>query len=63
MKFTSFDKAVLMEKAIILNGLIANGNKEQRKQAKMQFENEILPCILALTSSNKNTVEEGCPFF
>lgn len=62
MKYTSFDKAVLMEKAIILNGLIANGNKEQRKQAKMQFENEVLPCLLALTSANK-TEEEGCPFF
>ena len=28
---TPFDKAVLMEKAIILNGLIANGDKEKRK--------------------------------
>ncbi len=63
MKFTSFDKAVLMEKAIILNGLIANGNKEERKQAKIQFEKEVLPCILALTNANKVTEEEGCPFF
>ena len=62
MKFTSFDKAVLLEKAIILNGIIANGNREEKKQARMQFENEILPCIRDITTTNKN-VEEGYPFF
>lgn len=63
MKFTSFDKAVLMEKAIILNGLIANGNKEERKRAKIQFEKEILPWILSLTNTNESTESESCPFF
>jgi len=63
MKFTSFDKAVLLEKAIILNGLIANGDKEERKRAKIQFEKEVLPCIRALANTNKVTEGEGCPFF
>ncbi|MFY0519379.1 hypothetical protein ACOMCU_16350 [Lysinibacillus sp. UGB7] len=63
MKFTSFDKAVLMEKAIILNGLIANGDKEERKRAKIQFEKEVLPYILTFTNVNKNTETEGRPFF
>lgn len=63
MEFSSFDKAVLMEKAIILNGIIANGDKEERKKAKMQFEKEILPCILAITNISRSTDVEGCPFF
>ncbi|MEX3624917.1 hypothetical protein [Viridibacillus arvi] len=41
---TTFDAAVLLEKAILLNGMLANGTPQQKAKAKQfweQLENDI----------------------
>ncbi|MBQ0140183.1 MAG: hypothetical protein KBT36_12925 [Kurthia sp.] len=39
MEYTTFDVAVLLEKAILLNGIIANSpDVKERRQAKAEFE-------------------------
>lgn len=65
MNLTSFDIAVLLEKAIILNGLIAFGNAAEKQTAKKEME-AILPTIHELAinypSTSKNEVADY-PFF
>ena len=41
---TTFDMAVILQKAVILNGIIAKGTPEERKLAIQEF-NELRPLI------------------
>lgn len=50
---TTFDMAVILQKAVILNGIIAKGSPKERKMAIMEF-NELRPTIELLANSNPN---------
>lgn len=60
MKPTSLDIAVLLEKAIILNGIIANGTKAEKQMATKEFL-AIKPFIHCSMSTIQQTTE-GTPF-
>lgn len=57
MKYTTLDVAVLLEKAIVLNGIIANSPLvDERRKAKIEFEN-LMPQFMELaqvTPANQN---------
>ena len=50
---TTFDMAVILQKAVILNGIIAKGSPKERKMAIMEF-NELRPTIELIANSNPN---------
>lgn len=57
MKFTTLDVAVLLEKAIVLNGIMANSpSVDDRRKAKVEFE-KLKPHFMELaqvTPANQN---------
>ena len=55
MKTTEFDKAVLLEKAIILNGLLANGSSIEKKHAKEEWKKLSVELINAFPHLKANT--------
>ncbi|HCG4535922.1 TPA: hypothetical protein NJY08_004772 [Salmonella enterica subsp. enterica serovar Typhi str. AG3] len=62
MNLTSLDIAVLLEKSIILNGLIAFGSKIEKQKAKKEME-QILPIIREVAlSGHGNSKMADYPF-
>jgi hypothetical protein len=56
-KYTNLDIAVAMEKAIILNGIIATSESmEERKNARKQFM-ELRPVLEEMANSFRNSHE------
>lgn len=52
---TTFDMAVILQKAVILNGIIAKGTPAERKLAIQEF-NELRPLIEEVANSNPNAL-------
>ena len=51
MEYTTLDVAVLLEKAIVLNGIIANSpSVDERRKAKAEFE-KLLPQFMELANA------------
>lgn len=54
---TTFDMAVVLQKAVILNGIIAKGTLAERKTA-IQWFNELRPFIEEIANNNPNNLSQ-----